>query len=194
MNAAHTRPRVAFQGEHGAFSEEAAFSLLGAEIELVPRPTFDALFAAIAEGAADYVLAPVENTLAGPVARVHELLCAGALNVVAEVRLHVAQHLVGCVGATVADVRRVESHPVALKQCERFFATHPHVARVATDDTAASVRRVVARGDPTVAAIASARAAHIYGGQILRAHIADSAENYTRFVLLAARVGGPQSA
>ena len=194
MDKTHTRPRVAFQGERGAFSEEAALSLLGAEIELVPRATFDALFAAVEEGAADYALAPVENTLAGPVARVRELLAASALQIVAEVNLPVAQHLVGCAGATLAGLRRVESHPVALRQCERFFAAHPHIERAEADDTAASVRRVVARGDPTCAAIASARAAQIYGAQILRAHVEDNAENHTRFVLLAVTVGSTQSA
>ena len=186
MSAARAKLRVAFQGERGAFSEEAAVALLGARIELVPRPTFEALFAVVAEQAADYVVAPIENTLAGPVERVGELLQTNRLHVVAEVRLHIVQSLIGCAGATLADVRRVESHPVALRQCARFLAAHPQIEPIEADDTAASVRRIVARGDPTCAAIASARAARLYGGHILRPHVADSAENFTRFVLLAA--------
>ena len=188
MSAAQARLRVAFQGERGAFSEEAAVELLGAQIELVPRPTFEALFASVAEQLADYVVAPIENTLAGPVERVGELLQTNRLHVVAEVRLHIVQHLIGCAGATLADVRRVESHPVALRQCARFLAAHPQIESIEADDTAASVRRIVARGDPTCAAIASARAARLYGGHILRPHVTDSAENFTRFVLLAAAV------
>lgn len=176
--------RVAFQGERGAFGEEAVTLLLGAGVTPVPRPTFDALFSSVDEGVADCVVAPVENTLAGVVARVRELLNESPLRVEGEVVLRISQCLVACRGAKLSGVREVESHPVALAQCRRFFESHPHIRAVESDDTAASVRRVIERGDRQRAAIASERAARLYGGVILRSHVEDSRENYTRFLLL----------
>lgn len=176
--------RVAFQGERGAFSEAAAVQLLGDKITTVPRPTFDSAFAAIAEGAADALLAPVENTLAGSVVRVYDLLLQSNLTIVAETILQIEHQLIGVAGATVAGLASVSSHPVALAQCEKFFLAHPDLKRVPTEDTAGSVREVMARGDKSFAGIASRRAASIYGGIILEEDIHDNAENFTRFVLL----------
>jgi len=177
--------RVAFQGERGAFSEEAAVKLLGDQVSLVPLPTFDAAFGAIAEGTADYILAPIENSLAGPVQRSLDLLVESELTIVGEVIIRVQHNLIGPPGATFDEVKIVESHPVALAQCEQFFSSRPFLKRIATDDTAGSVREIVQAGDRTRAAIASKRAAQIYRGQILREHLEDDPENYTRFVLLA---------
>ena len=176
--------RVAFQGERGAFSEEAAVRLLGEEVALIPRPTFESLFAAVAEGAADCALAPVENSLAGSVHRAYDLLLESPLHIAGEVVIPIRHFLIGCPGATPGEIRTVESHPVALAQCERFFAAHPEIRRVVAEDTAGSVAQVVRRGDRTRAAIAGRRAAEIYGGHVLRAGLEDHGENYTRFVLL----------
>lgn len=176
--------RVAFQGERGAFSEAAAIQLLGESIITVPRSTFDSAFTAISDGDADALLAPVENTLAGSVVRVFDLLLESNLSMVAETILHIEHQLIGCPGATLNDLRSVSSHPVALAQCENFFLAHPDLKRVATEDTAGSVREVMARGDKSFAGIASRRAATIYGGVILAENIHDNAENFTRFVLL----------
>ena len=184
MNKGKGKPRVAFQGERGAFSEEAAVKLLGEDIQLVPRPTFESLFVAIDEGVADYVLAPVENSLAGSVHRSYDLLLESSLHISGEVIIPIRHFLIGCPGASFDAIRAVESHPVALAQCVRFFAAHPQIRRIATEDTAGSVARVVEQGDPTCAAIAGRRAADIYGGTILREHLEDHRENYTRFVLL----------
>jgi len=176
--------RVAFQGEPGAFSEAAAVQLLGEEIETVPRATFEATFRAIAEGTADALLVPVENTLAGSVVRVYDLLVESPLEICGETILPIAHHLMGCPGARVADLRAVASHPMALAQCERFFEAHPGLKRVPAEDTAGSVREMMARGDQTFAAIAGWRAAGHYGAVILRENIEDNPENFTRFVLL----------
>ena len=176
--------RVAFQGERGAFSEEAAVKLLGEDIQLVPRPTFESLFVAINEGLADYLLAPVENSLAGSVHRSYDLLLESSLHISGEVIIPIAHFLIGCPGASFEAIETVESHPVALAQCERFFAAHPQLQRIATEDTAGSAARVVAQGKRTRAAIAGMRAANIYGGAVLREHLEDHPENYTRFVLL----------
>jgi prephenate dehydratase len=176
--------RVAFQGERGAFSEEAAVKLLGEEIALVPRPTFEAAFSAINDGLADYILAPIENSLAGSVHRSFDLLVDSNLNILAEVVIPIAHNLIVAPGAKFEELAVVESHPVALAQCEQFFSANPRLRRVVTEDTAGSVRAVVRSGDRTRAAIAGRRAAEIYGGAILREHLEDNSENYTRFLLL----------
>jgi len=176
--------RVAFQGEPGAFSEAAAIELLGERITTVPRATFDAAFRAVPEGAADALLVPVENSLAGSVVRVYDLLLESDLAIVAETILPIEHHLIGCPGATLQGLRSVASHPMALAQCERFFSSHPGLKRVPAEDTAGSVREALARGDKSGAAIAGRRAAEHYLGVILAEDIQDNAENFTRFVLL----------
>ncbi len=176
--------RVAFQGEPGAFSEAAAVQLLGPAITTVPRPTFDAVFRAIADGAADALLVPVENSLAGSVVRVYDLLLENDLTITAETILPIELHLIARSGATLADIRTVSSHPMALAQCERFFSEHPQYKRVPAEDTAGSVREMLARGDAVSAAIAGRRAADHYRGVILAEQIQDNTENFTRFVLL----------
>ncbi len=176
--------RVAFQGEPGAFSEAAAIQLLGDAITTVPRATFDAAFRSIDEGAADAFLAPVENTLAGSVVRVYDLLLESRLTIVAETILPIEHHLIGVPGATLAGLRSVASHPMALAQCERFFSSHPELKRVPAEDTAGSVREMLAQRDKSSAAIAGRRAAEHYKGVILAERIQDNAENFTRFVLL----------
>ena len=179
-----TTMRVAFQGEPGAFSEAAAIQLLGDRITTVPRATFNAAFRAIEDRSADALLAPVENTLAGSVVRVYDLLLQNPLTIVAETILPIEHHLIGCPGATLQGLRSVASHPMALAQCERFFSSHPELKRVPAEDTAGSVREALARGDKSGAAIAGRRAADLYRGVILAENIQDNAENFTRFVLL----------
>jgi prephenate dehydratase len=186
--------RVAFQGERGAFSEEAAVKLLGEEISLVPRPTFEAAFSAIGDGLADFILAPIENSLAGSVHRSFDLLVESNLNILAEVVIPIAHNLIAVSGAKFDEVAVVESHPVALAQCEQFFIAHPRLKRVVAEDTAGSVRAVVRSGDRTRAAIAGRRAAEIYGGALLREHLEDNRENYTRFLLLTPTLDAPENA
>src|SRR5712664_3826934 len=176
--------RVAFQGEPGAFSEAAAVQLLSDAITTVPCATFDAAFRAIDEGAANALLAPVENSLAGSVVRVFDLLVESRLAIVAETILPIEMQLIASPGAALADIRSVASHPMALAQCERFFAAHPEWKRVPAEDTAGSVREALSRRDKSCAAIAGRRAAEHYRGVILAESIQDNSENFTRFVLL----------
>jgi prephenate dehydratase len=176
--------RVAFQGEPGAFSEAAAIQLLGESITTVPLPTFEGMFRSVPEGAADSILAPVENSLAGSVVRVFDLLLESRLAIVAETILPIEMQLIALPGASLDDIRSVASHPMALAQCERFFAAHPKWKRVPAEDTAGSVREAISAGDKSRAAIAGRRAAEHYHGVILAERIQDNAENFTRFVLL----------
>jgi prephenate dehydratase len=184
--------RIAFQGERGAFSEEAALKLLGADIALVPCPTFDATFSAIRSRAADYVLAPMENSLAGSVHRSFDLLVESGLHIVGEVIIPIVHNLIGLPGAALDRITSVESHPVALAQCEQFFIDHPRLKRIPAEDTAGSVREVMRAGDSARAAIASKRAVELYGAVILQEHLEDDRENYTRFFLLAPSAAQPQ--
>lgn len=179
------KKRVAIQGERGAFSEEAAIALLGEDIELVPRQTFATLYKSFDDRVADYLIAPIENTIAGIVEASVQRLRASSLVIIDEVSIPIAQNLIACPGAEFPEIKVVQSHPVALAQCSLFFARHPSLKKLEADDTAGSVAEIIRRGDRTHAAIAGRRAAEVYGASIIRENIQDIAENYTHFVLLA---------
>lgn len=178
-------PRVAFQGEPGAFSSEAARRLLGDEITLAPCETFEQMFAAVEDGSCDYCLAPIENSLFGSIHQNYDLLLKHNLRIVGETNLRIVHSLIAPPGTQLEEVRRVYSHPAALGQCLRFLAAHPALQPVAAYDTAGSVKMVMEKAEPGAAAIASAAAAQVYGAQILVTGIEDDRENYTRFLLLA---------
>src|SRR5712671_5640433 len=186
--------RVAFQGARGAFSEAAAVKLLGDDITLVPRENFESLFISLNDHTADCILAPIENSLAGFVHACYDLLLESKLYISGEVIIPINHYLIGCPGASFEKIATVESHPVALDQCRRFLAGNPQIRRVAAEDTAGSVARIVAQADSTRAAIAGKRAAEQYGGVILREHLEDSSENYTRFLLLTPSAEFPEGA
>ena len=187
MESPKQKPRVAFQGERGAFSEEAALKLLGKEIELVPRRTFAALFDSLSTGAADYLVAPVENSIAGIVQPSVSRIRASSLVILNELELQIDQHLIGCRDATFDTIETVHSHPMALAQCKLFFQRHPRLQQVVADDTAGSVAEVVEQNDRKLAAIAGRHAAELYGGEIILENIQDHPRNHTRFVLLSVK-------
>jgi len=182
---------VAYQGEPGAFSEDAARKLLP-DAETRGYGTFDEVFYAAVGGEVDYALMPVENSISGAVPRVYDLLYAEPrARIVAETVYRVEQNLIGIAGATLDDLREVRSHPVALEQCRAFFARHPAIRPHVVADTAGAVREIVALGDPGVGAIASALAAERYGAHLLERAIQDTQENFTRFFLVRRDVTPP---
>ena len=187
------QPRVAFQGELGAFSADAARKLLGDGIALLPCETFEKMFASVEEGAADSCLAPIENSLFGSVYQNYDLLLKHNLRIVGEVNLRIVHNLIVRPGTKLEEVRRAYSHPVALGQCLRFLAAHPEIKPVAAYDTAGSVKTLMAGQEEGAAAIASAAAAEVYGAQVLVTEIEDDRQNFTRFLLLARedRAGEP---
>lgn len=187
MKTQTQKPRVAFQGERGAFSEEAAIKLLGEEIELVPRQTFAALFDSLQTGDADYLVAPVENSIAGIVHPSVSRIRASSFVILNELELQIDQHLIGCPGVAFNTIETVHSHPMALAQCTRFFEQHPRIKAVVADDTAGSVAEMIKHNDPKVAAIAGRHAAEVYGGEIILESIQDHPKNHTRFVLLSVK-------
>ncbi len=175
--------RIAFQGERGAFSDEAAHKLLGDDIEAVPCRTFEDVFDAVASGRVRCALVPIENSLAGSVLRNYELLAGTDLCIRGEVFLRISLNLIARPGVKLSDVRHVYSHPVALAQCQTFIAEHRFEAAAAYD-TAGSVKQVIESGASDAAAIAARLSAGLYGGEILAEDIEDHRENYTRFLLL----------
>lgn len=177
------RPIAAFQGERGAFSEQAVHQLLGPDVELVPCRTFDEVFDAAASHRATCAVVPIENSLAGSVVRNYELLADHGLSIVGETYVRIELNLIGLPGARLDEIRSVSSHPVALAQCNRFLSERTFDVTAAYD-TAGSVKSVVERGDRTEAAIAGNAAAELYGAEILARGIEDHHQNFTRFLLL----------
>lgn len=177
-------PIVAFQGERGSFSEEAAQKLLGPRVRVLPCETFAATFQSVVSGSARCCLVPIENTLAGSVYENYDLLLENDLHIVGEVNLRIVHNLIAFPGTTLQSLRQVYSHPVALAQCSRFFLRHPKVEKIPFYDTAGSVKMLAERRIRGAAAIASRTAAAVYRGRILLRHLEDHRENYTRFLLL----------
>lgn len=177
-------PRVAFQGELGAFSEEAVRAWFAGGAEPVPYREFKEVGEAVAKGAVDFGLLPVENSLAGTVTAAYDVLGRPELVVIGEVVRPVRHCLLGPAGAALEDVRRVLSHPVALAQCTRFLSAHPEIEAVAFYDTAGAAKEVAEMGHPGLAAIAARGAADRYGLDVLAEDIQDRSDNQTRFLVV----------
>jgi prephenate dehydratase len=175
---------VAFQGEKGAFSQEAVTRLLGSLVEAVPYQRFDEVFMALKNKAVGAAVIPIENTLAGSVHENYDHLLNFNLEIVGETNVRISHSLIALPGVSFRDLRRVYSHPVALSQCLDFFSQNPHLERVPFYDTAGSVKMIVEQWLTDAAAIASALAAEIYGARILRRGLEDDRRNFTRFFLL----------
>lgn len=178
-------PRIAFQGEPGAYSEQAALALFGQDIDAVPCSTFDQVFAAVEEGICEYGVIPTENSLAGSVHRNYDLLLRHNLYIVREHNLRVSHCLIAHPGVELGQIRRVYSHPQALAQCEHSLRElGDDVEAIATYDTAGSVRLIKEQGLRDAASIAGEAAASLYGMAILRRDFEDEKTNYTRFIAL----------
>jgi len=186
MDATMMAPRVAFQGELGAFSELAVRMRWPDEVSLLPCRTFDDTVHALLSGNAEFAVIPVENAIAGVV-----LAARAALDAVGEQLHYLGELLVPVhlcfmvpVGASLDGVRVVQSHQMALAQCQRFFTRHPWLVAQVHDDTAGAARDVAMAADCTMAAIAAEAAATRYGLAILARDIQDVSNNWTRFVVV----------
>ena len=175
---------VAFQGELGAFSEEAVHTWFGADVEPVPCREFREVGDAVRSERASAGLLPVENSLAGTVQLAYDVLMEPGLSVVGEVIRPIRHCLLGLPGSTLERLRRVISHPVALAQCGEFLSQHPELEAVAVYDTAGAARDVAERGDPMLGAIASFQAAERYGLEVLASDLQDRSDNQTRFLVI----------
>jgi prephenate dehydratase len=173
---------IAFQGEPGAFSHAATHALFPRG-KPVPCPTFEDTITAVKSGKADYGVVPVENSLYGRIADIYHLLPESGLYITGEHFLRIEMNLLGLKGATLADIKSVQSLNVALGQCRKFISKHK-LKTISGGDTAGSAREIAERGDKSVGAIASRFAAEVYGLDILAANIEDAAHNTTRFLVI----------
>lgn len=176
--------RVAFQGEPGAYSEAAVIQHWGPGVEPVPCPSFERVFEAVAAGAVDAGLVPIENSLAGSILENYDLLLAHELPIIGEERLSVRHCLLARPGTALDQITVAYSHPQALAQSMPFLKAHGIEARPAYD-TAGSARELAGRDEPGAAAIASRLAAEIYGLAILAEGIQTRQDNTTRFFAIA---------
>ncbi len=179
--------KVGFQGELGAFSQEAVGQLFGDGPAVVPFQRFEEVFKALDKGETDASVLPIENTLAGSVHENYDHLLNFNVRIVAETNVRIVHNLMALPGVRFRDIRRVYSHPVALNQCLDFFTNNPSIERVPFYDTAGSVKMVMEKELNDAGAIASSVASTIYGAKILRKSIEDDRQNFTRFFLLNAR-------
>ncbi|WP_439815585.1 prephenate dehydratase [Zavarzinia sp. CC-PAN008] len=184
-----THPRVAFQGEPGAYSHLAIREAMP-QAEALPCPTFEDAFAAVAEGRADLGMIPIENSLAGRVADIHHLMPESGLFIIGEHFQRVRHQLLARPEATLAGLKTVTSHQMALAQCRNIIRSQG-LRAVQHADTAGAARDVSLGTDVTVAAIASSLAAEVYGLKILVPDVEDADHNTTRFVVLAREGADP---
>jgi prephenate dehydratase len=174
--------KIAFQGEPGAFSHAASNNLFPNE-DVIGCVTFEETINAVQTGKADYAVVPVENSLYGRITDIHHLLPASGLHIIGETYLRVEMNLLGVPGATLADIKAVQSLSVALGQCRKFISDNGF-RTINAVDTAGSAREVAAKADKSVAAIASRFAGEIYGLNVLASNIEDADHNTTRFLVL----------
>jgi prephenate dehydratase len=175
--------KIGFQGAAGAYSETAAQRAWPGS-ETVALDRFEDVFEAVRSGRTSHGILPVENSIGGSIHRNYDLLLEHDLPIVAETELPVVHNLLALPGTTIQSVRRVFSHPQALAQCEMYLHTLPGIEIVATYDTAGSARMIKEGNLTDTAAIASLRAAEVFGLAVLQAGIQDYEDNITRFLLI----------
>jgi prephenate dehydratase len=184
---------IGFQGEHGAYSEEAIFKQFGREVKTVPTVSIHEVFNLTEAGAVDLGVVPVENSVEGSINETYDMLLSSNLKVVGEVVLRVVHCLIALRTATLGGIKVVYSHPQALAQC-RNFVTSLGVEPIVTYDTAGSVKMIKEKRLEGAAAIAGERAARIYGLKVLKKGIEDYSTNSTRFLIVAREGGEPERA
>ena len=175
---------VVFQGVEGAYSQQAMQQYFGEQVPNFHVPSFAQAMQAVSEGDADYAVLPIENSSAGQVGDVYDLLLRFDNTIVGETYLPVRHCLLGTAGASELSIRRVFSHPQGLMQCGRYLNSHPDWQQISQPNTAMAARRVVEDASPEEAAVASALCAKQYGLRILREAINDNPHNTTRFIIV----------
>jgi chorismate mutase/prephenate dehydratase len=174
---------VAFQGEPGAYTEDAAFRFFGKSTKGIPYETLDEVFEAVEISEVPFAMVPVENSLEGSITRAYDLLLDSPLMVCGETELRISHCLIALKDASMDTIKTVYSHPQALGQC-RNFLKHLNAELVPASDTAGSVRMIKDEERLDCAAVASVRAAELYGMKVIAREIEDNPHNFTRFFVL----------
>ena len=182
--------KVAFQGEPGAYSEQAVFNYFGS-VETQSCVSFDVVFDSVVSDACEFGLIPIENSLAGSIHQNYDLLLRHDLHIVGEYPLRVQHCLIALPGVKKENIKKAISHPQALGQCAAYLR-NLGIKTESVYDTAGSVKMLKESGARDTAAIASRRAAEIYGMQILEEGIEDNSENYTRFLVISKQAIPPE--
>ena len=182
--------KVAFQGERGAFSEDAAAKLFGGDIDFLPCVRLKEVFELVSQDKVEFGVVPVENSQAGSINETYDLLLAYPLNIFAEAILKVSHCLMALPGEKLADITTIYSHPQALAQCAEFLSKL-NVEIMSSYDTAGSAKMIKEKKLRNCAAIASKRAAAIYGLEILAPEIETSVNNHTKFVAISKQQAKP---
>ena len=178
--------RVTIQGIHGCYHDAAARNFFkDEEIETIPCETFPEMFNTLRNDASLYGIVAIENTIAGSILPNHELLRQSNLQIIGEYKMHISHVLAALPGDTLESITEVNSHPMALMQCEQFLQRHPHIKMVEKFDTAGSAREISEKHLAHHAAICGKYAAELYGLNILAEDIQTIKRNFTRFIIVA---------
>lgn len=184
--AAVSAPKVGYQGVAGSFGEQAALEYFGGTASAVTNyREFDDVFSALERGEIDYGVLPIENSTAGDVLEVADLITRCRLYVVGEHIIRVRHNLLGVSGASTETVREVYSHPQAISQCRDFLRHHAAINAYPYANTALAAKFIAETRDPAKASIGSLRAAELYELDVLERNIQTAENNYTRFIILA---------
>ncbi len=175
---------VAFQGERGAFSEQAGLVFFGDKMKPVPLWTFEEVFKSVKKGNVDFGVIPIENSLYGSIHQNYDLLQKYNVYIVGEVKLRIKHYLLANYGVKLSDVRKIYSHPQALAQCENFLRELKNVEIIPVYDTAGSAKMIKENKILDAAAIAGKQASRYYGLKILKSGIENHQKNFTRFLIL----------
>jgi len=182
--------KVAFQGEIGAYSESAVYSFFGSSVEVKPCENLSEVFESVKRGEIPYGVVPIENSIEGSVNQTYDLFLEYDLKVCGEIVLRIVHCLIAHPGTKLNQIKTVYSHPQALAQCRKFLEKLG-CRLISTFDTAGSVKMIKEEGLKDAGAIASQRAAEIYGMKVLAKEIGDTPNNYTRFFVLSKQDSPP---
>jgi len=179
------KKRVAIQGIRASFHEEAAFKFFGTDIETVECESFKKTCEVLKNKQADYVVMAIENSIAGSLLPNYTLLREYNFSIVGEVYLAIQLHLLALPGVKFEDVKYVQSHPIAIRQCSDFFEEFPHLQVVESSDTAACAKKIREENLTDTVAIANQLAAKLYDLEVMERRIESNKKNFTRFLILA---------
>jgi prephenate dehydratase len=185
--------RIAFQGEKGAFSEDAAYKYWKNNITPVPKKAFKDVFESVHTKECDYGIIPIENSLTGSIHQNIDLLLEYDLFVTGEIILRIQHNLLALKGVQFSDINKILSHPQAIEQCSSFLNNLKNVDIISMYDTAGSARFIVEKQKNDSAAIASVRACKDYNLHILKKSIENNDQNYTRFLIISLKSIDPES-